>query len=347
MINPAPIRVLLVDDSAFTRVVLARLIDQTPDLEVVGQARDGHQALRMVSELDPDVITLDVEMPRMDGLSMLKQLMKDTPKPVIMISGLTKEGAQETIRALTYGAVDFVTKPDSQANIAVIRDELLLKIRQASHVQISSLRSKKFSKKVNPSNGKPTPRFLGRKDKVVVIGSSTGGPRALSAVVPRIPADISAAILIVQHMPPGFTKSLAERLNESSQIRIKLAESGDQLKSGLALVAPGGYHMVVNKTGHINLKTTPALHGVRPAVDATLISVANNYQEKSVAVILTGMGSDGTNGSGLVKSVGGHVIAEDEKSCVVWGMPRSVYEAGYCDIVAPIDRVANEIMKVI
>lgn len=347
MTNTAPIRVMLVDDSAFARAVLTRLIDEAPDLEAVGHARDGHQALKMISDLDPDVITLDVMMPRMNGLTMLRQLMRDNPKPVVMISSLTKEGAHETIRALTYGAVDFVAKPDSQVNIASIRDELLTKVRQAANAQLRSYEKSKQPQKVAPTNGKQTPRYLRRKDKVIVIGSSTGGPRALNTVIPQMPGDVPAAVLIVQHMPPGFTKSLAERLNESSRMHIKLAEAGDQLKAGLGLVAPGGHHMVVDRSGQIQLKNTPPIHGVRPAVDATLMSVAQHYQEKTVAVILTGMGSDGTNGAGLVRAAGGQVITEDEKTCVVWGMPRSVSEAGYSNISAPIDEVSSEILNVV
>jgi len=342
------IRVLVVDDSAFMRYTLTRRLGGTPGLFIVGAAHDGKEALQLLESLKPDVITLDVEMPHMDGLTTLKQIMATRPTPVIMVSSLTTEGARETIQALTFGAVDFIAKPESKANIELIIEELVTKIRRAAkarvvaltpaNVQPGRLPTEQLPKKVRP---------LGEKDKVVVIGASTGGPRALNQVLPQLSANLPAAFVIVQHMPVGFTRSLAERLNSLSELMVKEAEPGDQLEVGKALVAPGGFHLVFDKNGAVSLNQNPTVHGVRPAVDVTLISVAQNFGKATVAVVLTGMGKDGANGAVLTHSLGGKVIAEDESSCVVWGMPRSVIEAGAADQVAPLSEIPDAIVRAV
>lgn len=340
------IRVLVVDDSAFMRYTLARRISESRGFTVVGSAHDGKEALQMVESLKPDVITLDVEMPHMDGITTLRQIMATRPTPVVMVSSLTTEGARETIQALTYGAVDFIAKPESKANIEQIIEELLTKIRRAARARVYPLplAVQAPSLTTDASTHKMT-RSMGGKDKVVLIGASTGGPRALNQLVPQLSSKLPAAFVIVQHMPVGFTRSLAERLNSLSELAVKEAEPGDKLEAGKALVAPGGFHMLVDQEGQVSLNQNPTVHGVRPAVDVTLISVAQNFGKATVAVVLTGMGRDGANGAVLTRSVGGKVIAEDESSCVVWGMPRSVVEAGAADEVVPLTEIPNAIAR--
>lgn len=350
--NGKPIRVLIVDDSAYMRFTLSRALSTAPGLEVVGAARDGQEALELIPQLQPDVVTLDMEMPRLDGLSTLRQIMARWPRPVIMLSSLTTEGARETILALTWGAVDCVAKPATKANVAAVLDEVIAKIQAAAQARV----------RANPLTLTPLPpsqragrgvteglskdkstRPLRMRDRVVVIGASTGGPGALQTVIADLPADLPAAVLIVQHMPVGFTRSLAERLDSLSALAIKEAAPGDALEVGRGLLAPGGFHMTVDESGRIALNQTPAVHGVRPAVDVTMASVAQRYGAASIGVVLTGMGRDGTNGALLIRSAGGQVIAEDESTCVVWGMPRSVVEAGAADRVVPLPQIAAAI----
>jgi len=347
------VKVLVVDDSAFMRFTISKRLNEAPGMIVVGAARDGKEALDLIPTLNPDVITLDVEMPRLDGLSTLKEIMTRFPRPVVMLSSLTKDGAVETIQALTLGAVDFIAKPEFKANMTSILDEVATKVMRASQAKVFSTPKASVSTQPEPVRATanvPTKtkrtRGLQKNDKIVIIGSSTGGPRALNAVVPLLPKDFQAAVLIIQHMPVGFTRSLAERLDAASNIAVKEAEPGDTLEVGRALLAPGGFHMTVDAQGKIALNQNPTVHGVRPAVDVTMISAAQKYGANSVAVILTGMGNDGTNGAALVHSLGGYVIAEAEETCVVWGMPRSVYEAGVTDEVAPLNKIADSIIKV-
>jgi two-component system chemotaxis response regulator CheB len=347
----APIRVMVVDDSAFMRYTITQRLAEAQDLSVVGTARDGEEALSLIPKLNPDVITLDVEMPRLNGLSTLRQIMTRFPRPVIMLSSLTCEGASETIQALTWGAVDFIAKPASKANIEAVMDELIGKIRRAPRARILPLGA--YRTEAPPAESKRTSlsrrdaRRVGPQDKVVVIGASTGGPRALSTVVPRLPQDLPAAVLIVQHMPAGFTRSLAERLDAESAIVVKEASHGDRLEVGQALVAPGGFHLVLDGSGEIALNQKDPVHGVRPAIDVTMASVVQRYGRRTIGVILTGMGSDGSHGSVLIHAAGGRVIAEDESSCVVWGMPRSVAEAGAADVVVPLPEVPRAIQNAV
>jgi len=302
--NSKPIRVLIVDDSAYMRFTLGKALSAHPGLEVVGAARDGQEALELLPKLQPDVVTLDVEMPRLDGLSTLRQIMARWPRPVIMLSSLTTEGARETILALTWGAVDFVAKPATKANVAAIMDEVIAKIQAAAQARVRA-RPQPLTPPPLPQSsgggmtegrgeGKST-RPLRMRDRVVVIGASTGGPGALHTVIPGLPADLPAAVLIVQHMPVGFTRSLAERLDSVSALAIKEAAPGDALEVGRALLAPGGFHMTVDENGRIALNQNPAVHGVRPAVDVTMASVAQRYGAATIGVVLTGMGRDGTN----------------------------------------------------
>lgn len=350
-INPpdgkTPIKVLVVDDSAFMRYTITQRLALSPEIQVVGTARDGQEALEVIPKLNPDVVTLDVEMPRLDGLSTLREIMADHPRPVIMLSSLTSQGAVETVQALTLGAVDFIAKPSNKANIGAVMDEVVGKIIRAARARVWVVpRNRNVEPAQLPKGGK-TIRKLTAQDRVLVIGSSTGGPRALSTVVPSLPANLQAAVLIVQHMPAGFTRSLAERLDSLSALKIKEAEPGDKLEVGRALVAPGGFHMILDANGEIALNQNPPVHAVRPAIDVTMTSVVQRYGRATVGVVLTGMGNDGTTGCTLIHSAGGKVISEAESTCVVYGMPRSVYEAGVVDLVVPLTEVAATIQRVI
>ena len=342
------IRVLVVDDSAFSRLTIAKRLAQEPDIEVVGQGNDGHDAVRMTTELSPDVITLDVTMPRMDGLEALRKIMSDKPTPVVMVSALTGPQTATTVEALELGAVDFFLK--SSTINATAGDEgdadLPLKIRNAAKVRVRRSSGRVIQRAA--SNGDGVKRLGTRRavmKKLVVLGSSTGGPRALSEVIPRLPADLPAAVLVVQHMPKGFTKSMAERLDATSALSVSEAKEGDLLKAGHVLVAPGNYHMEVTRGGVIKLNQHTQVWGVRPAVDVTMESVTGQFGKSIVGVILTGMGRDGTRGAGLFKESGGWIVAEDESTCAVFGMPKSVIDSGNADVVLPIGKIADEITR--
>ncbi len=337
------IKVMVVDDSAFMRFSITKHLNMTPNIQVIVSARDGREALELLEKYKPDVITLDVEMPRLDGLSTLKEIMARHPCPVIMLSSLTKEGASETIRALTLGAVDFIAKPENKANIAEVMNEVIAKIIKVVNAKVYSIPILVKPTETNKAELKLT-RPMSPTDKLLIIGSSTGGPRALNTVIPLLER-IPAAVLIIQHMPVGFTHSLAERLDAISKIHVKEAEPGDELEVGKALLAPGGFHMVLDSDKRISLNQNPSVHGVRPAIDVTMFSAVPHFGKSIVSVILTGMGVDGTSGSALIHSSGGYVFAEDESTCVVWGMPRSVSEAGAADKVLPLNEMAPAIME--
>lgn len=335
------VKVLVVDDSAFARTTISKALKEDPSLEVVGLSKDGIEAVEHVKHLRPDVVTLDVAMPRLDGIQALDRIMSECPTPVVMLSALTGDNTHATIEALERGAVDFFLKPSaiSPVGTGVVADDLLKKVKMAAKVPVSVL-TPPF-KSLKPP--KPTRRRIGAKDKVIVIGSSTGGPRALASVLPMIAEDIQASFLIVQHMPAGFTKTLASRLDQASVLTVREARDGDRISNGTALVAPGGYHMTVEKSGRIGLNQDPPVNGVRPSADVTMRSVAKSFGDIGVGVILTGMGSDGTAGALAMKDAGGKVVAEHESTCTIYGMSRSVIEAGHADVVAPLQKIANEI----
>ena len=316
------------------RNVISDIINSDPQLQVIGTARDGEEALSKLDVLEPDVITLDIEMPRMDGLSVLKQIMKRKPKPVIMLSALTREGAIYTLKALDYGAVDYITKPSGNISLDLhtIKDEIISKIKMAASANLPKLKIKPIS--IESCE-------LG--DNVVAIGASTGGPQALTYVLTSLPQNIPP-ILIVQHMPEGFTKSFAERLDKLCKFKVKEAEEGDYISKDLVLIAPGGFHMTVSKTGRIRLDRTPPIHGVRPAVDPMMASVARFYKSRAVGVILTGMGRDGAYGMKKIKEYGGVTIAQDEETSVVFGMSKAAIEEGCVDVVLPLHKIPIEIM---
>ena len=337
------IRVLVVDDSAFMRRVIGEAIGSQPDLELAGVAHNGLDALLKVEQLLPDVVTLDVEMPEMDGLTALRHLMVRYPRPVVMLSTMTQRGAVTTLQALSMGAVDFVAKPSGSISLDFpsVRDELIQKIRVAARARIHSRTA--VAQPVAPSASLAvTPRSR-PFERVVVIGASTGGPRALGRLIPALPRDGRTAYALVQHMPAAFTKSLADRLNASSALDIREATSRDRLASDSMLVAPGDRHLVVTASGAIELDDSPRVHGVRPSVDVTLQSLAPHLGRRVVVAILTGMGVDGAAGAEAVHNAGGYVLAEDESTCVVYGMPRAVVERGVADRIVPLDEMAAAI----
>jgi two-component system chemotaxis response regulator CheB len=329
------------------RLTITKRLGESEGLQVVGSAHDGEEALAVIPRLNPDVVTLDVEMPGLDGLATLRQIMSRFPRPVIMLSSLTTQGASETIQALTWGAVDFIAKPDTKANIGAVMDEVVEKIRRAAGTRVFALPNGRLPESQPAAASSKATRPLGYKDKIVVIGASTGGPRALSAVVSQLNPALPAAVLVVQHMPAGFTRSLAERLDHESPLAVKEAAPGDRPEIGRVLVAPGGFHMTLDEQGQVALNQKPPVHGVRPAIDVTMANVAQRQAGLAVGVILTGMGSDGTHGSALIRSGGGHIIAEDESTCVVWGMPRSVAEAGVANEILPLPEIAAAIYKAV
>jgi two-component system chemotaxis response regulator CheB len=344
-----PIKVLVVDDSAFMRRVVGEAITSQADMQLAGTAINGLDALLKVEQLQPDVVTLDVEMPDMDGLTALRHLMAKYPRPVVMLSSLTQQGAVTTLRALNIGAVDFVGKPSGSISLDFhrVRDELLQKIRVASGARPRAATAPEPARQrtVRPTVTR-VPVSHKSFDKLVVIGSSTGGPRALGTLVAGLPNDGRTAYLIVQHMPAGFTRSLAERLDSLSPLQIHEAVDGDHLAAGVALVAPGDKHMRIGPGGSIHLDDGPRLHGVRPSVDVTLESVAaHNLSDRTLVAILTGMGSDGADGALGLHRKGSYVLAEDESSCVVYGMPRAVVERRAADKVVPLESMADAIVQ--
>jgi two-component system chemotaxis response regulator CheB len=351
----AQIRVLVVDDSAFMRHAVGRLIAESGDCTVVGSAANGEEGLRLARELRPDVITLDVEMPVLDGPGMLRRLMADLPTRVVMLSSLTTEGAAVTLDALEAGAIDFVAKPGGSLSIDVGRvgADLVAKIRAAAGMSEAAFlahRSRVARRAaMRPVAAAPAApvRVLRAgaiaSRRLVVIASSTGGPSALNAVVPHLPANLAAGVLIVQHMPPGFTASLAGRLDAAGHIPCHEAAANDLITDGESLLAPGDFHMISSISGRIQLSSLPPVNGVRPAADVTLQAVAPVWRDRMLAVILTGMGVDGRDGCRSVKAHGGAVIAQDRETAAVWGMPGSVVEAGLHDRVLPLDRIADAI----
>ena len=344
------LKVLVVDDSAFARTRVRRRLLDDPAITNVETAADGVSALRKLASFEPDVVTLDVQMPRMDGLQALREIMATAPTPVVMVSGLTTSDSETTIQALELGAVDFFLKPDTstpegQASF----DHLPTVVKQAASVTLSKMASTDEAMMRaainNAMNGSASPRRTaspnGKVDCLTVIASSTGGPKALSVVTPGLKVDDSTAYLFVQHMPAGFTKSLSDRLNRSSDLEIREAQEGDSLTAGVGLMAPGGFHMTLDRDGVIHLDQRPTLHGVRPAADLTMKSAADVYGSRTVGAVLTGMGVDGRDGIKAIKAVGGSSVAEDESTCAVYGMPRAVVEAGVADRVVPLDQISS------
>jgi two-component system, chemotaxis family, protein-glutamate methylesterase/glutaminase len=341
------VRVLVVDDSKYVTVTVTKKLQADPGIEVVGSAGNGREAVEKVKSLRPDVVTMDIVMPEMDGITALQKIMAECPTPVIMLSALTSENAEPTIRALQLGAVDFYLKPSAikPVGTGLEDDELISKIKAAAASNIGQKDIMPEMPAESSTAGRPGVEKRTKFNKLVVIGSSTGGPRALAQVIPFIPADIPAAILIVQHMPPVFTRSLAERLAQASKIEVLEARDGSAIARGRALLAPGDFHMVMNDKHCIVLNQEPPNLGVRPSVDPTMRSAAAIFGSSVLGVILTGMGTDGTQGAGAIKAKGGRIFAQDEASCAVYGMPQAVAKAGFVDKVYPIHRIAQKITE--
>lgn len=352
-----PIRVMVVDDSAFMRTALTRMIQSDEGLKVVGTANDGQQALELIPKLDPDVITMDIEMPRMNGLEAVRHLMADSPRPVIVVSSLTQEGAQMTLDALDAGAFDCIPKQLSYVSLDIvkIRDELTDKLRVAA---ASGIRCR--AKRVAVRESKPIPVAVQRAPvpgayapvpSVICIGSSTGGPKALQEILPRLPAALPAGILIVQHMPPGFTRPFADRLNSLCQVNVKEAEEEDWIEPGLILIAPAGWHMTPFRKTHsrfaVRLAKTPTGMLHMPSVDVLMLAAADTFRALAMGVILTGMGNDGEAGMRAIHSAGGLTIGQDEASCTVYGMPRACALAGILQRSVPLSQVPGEIVSAV
>ncbi|MRH42279.1 chemotaxis-specific protein-glutamate methyltransferase CheB [Aquibacillus halophilus] len=346
------IKVLVVDDSAFMRKVISDILNSSPEINVIGTAKNGEDALIKLKQLSPDVLTLDVEMPIMNGISTLNIIMREMPLPVIMLSSLTKEGTDKTIQAMSLGAVDFITKPSGPISLDIekVKGEIIDKVIAASKTSIhkyvtkgAQLESKNKSTDFRFQNNSSS---IGSSGAIVAIGTSTGGPRALQQVLTNLPEDFPAPIVVVQHMPPGFTKSLSNRLNTLSKIKIKEAVDGELLLKGTAYIAPGGYHLRVKESGKsltAHVSQDLPRNGHQPSVDVLFESLVKQQMFQTYAVIMTGMGSDGTKGAKALKEVKSDtvIVAESEKSAIVYGMPQAVIKTNLVDYIEELDNISS------
>jgi len=337
-----PIRVLVVDDSAVVRKLLSEELSRFPDIEVVGTAVDPYDARDKVVQLRPDVLTLDVEMPRMDGLSFLAKLMKHFPVPTVVVSSLTPKNSEAAVRALALGAVDVVSKPGSAYSVPDVAETLVRAIRVASCARVTATPAARADtpRAVSPLAG------LRTTHRVFAVGASTGGTRAIETVLSALPADAPGTV-IVQHMPEGFTRSFADRLNKLCAMEVREARDGDAVVPGLVLIAPGNHHMVLQLSGArygVRIKDGPPVHHSRPSVDVLFGSVARSAGRNAVGILLTGMGADGAKGMLAMRASGAHTIAQDEASCVVFGMPKEAIKLGAAVEVVALQRVAAAMM---
>lgn len=352
------IRVLVVDDSALIRKLVTASLAQDPAIEVVGTAADGVEAVAKVRQLDPDAVTLDIEMPVLDGLGALREIRTTHPRlPVIMFSTLTERGATTTLEALSLGASDYVTKPSNTGSVAQsianVRDQLVPKIKAlAGARRLAALgagvpRASSLGASAAPVVPGPRPVRAGRPE-LLVIGCSTGGPDALSRVLAELPADVGVPVLVVQHMPPLFTTMFAARLDRESPLEVREAVDGDQLVPGRVLLAPGDFHLRVRRTAgsaRVHLDQGEQVNFCRPAVDPLFESAVATYGGAVLALVLTGMGADGLAGCRAVRAAGGEVVVQDEATSVVWGMPGAVATAGLADRVLPLEGIAGELLR--
>ena len=339
------IRVLNVDDSALMRQVLASLLAKDPEIEVIGSAPDPYVAREKIKALNPDVITLDVEMPRMDGITFLEKLMRGHPMPVVMVSSLTEAGCQTTLRALELGAVDFITKPkiDLREGMDEVAQDLIAKVKAAACAKVKpdAVGAKRETKPLTAGSA-----MIKTTDTIIAIGSSTGGTEAVKEVLEVLPPN-TPPVLITQHMPERFTKTWADRMNGLCRISVKEAEDGDSVLPGHALVAPGGYHMALERSGArytVRINQDAPVNRHRPSVDVLFASVARYAGANAVGVILTGMGGDGAKELLTMKQAGAFTIAQDEASCVVFGMPKEAIKLGGVDKVLPLGDIAGAIL---
>jgi len=352
IIRPSKIvNVLIVDDSAFMRNAITSMISSDPEINVIGIARDGIEAIEKVAALKPDIVTLDVEMPRMNGIEALKHIMAENPVPVLMVSSITTDSAKATLEALEIGAVDFIPKNLSDVSINIV------KIKEILIEKIKSIGSKKhifLNRNIRPERlalPKPTEYQSHRKTAIVAIGSSTGGPKALQQIITVFPADFPVPVLIAQHMPPAFTGPFAERLNQLSAIKVKEAEHNEPIEKGVVYIAPGRGHMSVKRRKLTETVIQISEHEAdliyRPSINHLFLSIVENYSGQVLGVILTGLGNDGAAGMKEIKNKSGRTIAESEETCVVYGMPKAVVESGAADKVLPLNEIAGEIINAI
>ncbi len=341
-----PVRVLVVDDSALMRKLIPQILQKDNSIQVVGTAIDGNFGLKKIDDLSPQVITLDLEMPGMGGLEMLKEIVRRHRIPVIVVSSHSTQGASVTLKALAMGAFDFVAKPhDVFARMPEIAGELISKIKAAAESR--TLRVAPLPETTLLPEPKLQPRLGHVPTRVIAIGVSTGGPQALQYLLPQLPPDFPGTILIVQHMPENFTEMFARRLDETCALQVKEAQSGDLLQAGRVLIAPGNRHLKVKRLplGDVAvLSDDPKVNGHRPSVDVLFRSVADEYGQKSIAVLMTGMGDDGAESMGAIKAVGGLSIAQSEESCVVYGMPKAAIDRGYASRIVALDALANTLV---
>ena len=341
------VKVLVVDDSSFMRKSLTHILEADRSIEVVDTAADGEDAMRKVKQHSPDVVLLDIEMPVMDGLSALAHIMAECPTPVLMLSALNKRDAAIAIKSLEHGAVDFIPKPSGviSYDIEELSSEIIDKVKLAAGVNVHKL-ALDLPKE---SYRRPWPKPVTRKN-IVVIGASTGGPKAVINVLSRLPRDISTAILVVQHMSPEFVPSFVDRLQWGCSLNISTARKGRVISSGQALVAPGGYHTAIVQNGDtrkIRLSRKASPYTAMPSVDYAMESAARAYGQSTLGVLLTGLGSDGARGLKAIKDAGGNTIAEDQSTCIVFGMPRAAIELGCVDEIVPLPQIAQTILKMI
>ena len=339
------VRVLVVDDSAYVRKMMTQMLTRSPFVEVVGSARDGREALEMAAELEPDVITCDLNMPEMDGVAFVREQMSRRPVPIVIISVASPSGEQ-VMAALEAGAVDFLQKPTALATdrLLDVADELVAKVKAAAGAQMWRV---KPAPVVAPPQATLTTPTATRTD-ILLIGISTGGPQALKALIPQFPADFPVPIAMVLHMPVGYTELYAQKLNEMSRLRVKEAAEGEAIEAGTAYLAPAGRHLSFRRAGgrviaHLDVRPLDTPH--RPAVDVLFQSAADIFGARTLGVVMTGMGADGRDGAAWIKARGGQIITEAEQSCVVYGMPRSVVEAGLSDVAAPLESMFAVILE--
>ncbi|MEJ2568005.1 MAG: chemotaxis response regulator protein-glutamate methylesterase [candidate division WOR-3 bacterium] len=333
------IDVLIVEDSAFMRKVLSEIMEEDPEIRVIDSAVNGLEGVKKASLFKPDVITMDVEMPNMDGIEAVKEIMKICPTPIIMVSAYTKKGAQKTIETLISGAVDFVEKPGGpiSLNIREIKEEIIEKVKIASKANLKTASKKKQISLSKKSMG----------DSLVIIAASTGGPKIISAIFKKIPDDFPAPIVVIQHMPGTFTKAFAKRLNEHSPLSVMEAKEGNLLKKGTAYIAPGDFHLEIDYDRRIKLNKKPSLHGVRPSADITMNSASENFDGNLIGIVLSGMGRDGSIGVRNISKRGGFVIAQDKDTSVVYGMPKSAIDSGCVDLVLPSNEIADKLIALV
>lgn len=341
------IRVLIVDDSALIRRVLSEELSKFEDIEVVGTAIDPYVARDKILSLRPDVITLDIEMPRMDGLSFLSKLMHHYPMPVVIVSSLSKENSEIALHALELGAVEVIPKPGSQFSLPDVPHRLIQAIRAAAVADVTKRGRAPAGEASGPQPAMPILSSIQTSHKILAIGASTGGTQAIETVLRSMPATMPGAT-IVQHMPEYFTKAFAERLNKVCNIEVREARDNDMVLTGVALIAPGNHHMVLERSGaqyQVRIKDGPPVHHQRPSVDVLFQSVARNAGRNALGVILTGMGADGAKGLLAMKESGAHTIAQDEQSCVVFGMPKEAIKLGAASAVVPLPEIAPAVLS--